>query len=302
LLLIIVCNSSVTQKSNISARPLETTECRVVQHKFGETCIPFKPQRIVTLDDGMILDPLLALGVRPVGTATSVQGAFWGVTADEVVGIEVVGIVGQPSFEKILTLKPDLILSHDFHSSYVYHKLKAIAPTLPIDIVKARLSFKENFRLIAQLVGREKEAEKVLDQYQKRIIKLRKDLGNRLEGKEISVIVHSWANNFLLPHSKTIYFQIFNDLGIGFNSVSPTQDDFTSINIEVLKNYDADILFMVNTNNKASSYFFHKPMISLLKAVKNNRAYVVAQDVWFCYGPLGVNRLLDEIYKLLQGT
>ncbi|NJK51970.1 MAG: iron-siderophore ABC transporter substrate-binding protein [Leptolyngbyaceae cyanobacterium SU_3_3] len=300
LLFIITCHSLLIQKPNISAKRSPITECRVIPHKFGETCIPLKPQRIVTLDDGMILDPLLSVGIRPVGTATSMPGKFWGVTADEASGIEIVGYVGEPNLEKILTLKPDLILSHDFYHSNIYQQLTAIAPTLPIDVVKARVSFKENLRFIAQLVGREKEAEKVIAQYQKRIEKLKEHLDNHLEGKEVSVIVHSWVNNtFLLPHSTTIYFQIFNDLGIRFNSVSPIQDDFTSFSIELLNNYDADILFIINTNNKASSYLFQKPMISSLKSVKNGRAYLVDQNVWFCYGPLGINRLIDEISKYL---
>jgi hypothetical protein len=57
-----------------------------------------------------------------------------------------------------------------------------------------------------------------------------------------------------------------------------------------------------NFDNKPSSYFFQNPLISSLKAFKNKRAYIVKSDTWWSYGPLGMNKLLDELPKyLLEG-
>jgi len=45
----------------------QVDNCRVIQHESGETCVPLKPQRIVALRPDTTLDPLVALGIKPVG-------------------------------------------------------------------------------------------------------------------------------------------------------------------------------------------------------------------------------------------
>ena len=54
----------------------------------------------------------------------------------------------------------------------------------------------------------------------------------------------------------------------------------------------------VNGNKeKLSSHF--NGILSSLNAVKNKRAYIVDPYLWWVYGPLGVNKLLDELPKYL---
>jgi len=40
-------------------------------------------------------------------------------------------------------------------------------------------------------------------------------------------------------------------------------------------------------------------MFKNLKAVKNNRAYVVSQENWNTHGISGANRVLDDLFKYL---
>jgi len=162
-LLITACYNPVNQKPDISPKQVATAECKVVKHKFGETCIPIKPQRIISLEDAWILDPLLALGVKPVGTAIMTKERFSRtLPADKVAGIEIIGNTAQPSVEKIIQLKPDLILSLDFISAEQYNLLSEIAHTALIEFDKAKLSLKDNLRLVDQLVGEEEKVDNVL--------------------------------------------------------------------------------------------------------------------------------------------
>ncbi|WP_026736233.1 ABC transporter substrate-binding protein [Fischerella sp. PCC 9605] len=304
-LLITACYSPVTQKSDISKKQLATSECRVIQHKLGETCVPYKPQRIIALEDAWIVDPLLALGIKPVGTVTfakQVNVNFRGLSADELAGIEIVGNGGQPSLEKILRLKPDLILSfNDPFDSNNYKLLSQIAPTVPIDFNRVRHSFKDNLRFIAQLVGREEKAEKILLQYQERIKELQNILAdNNLEKAKVSIIEYLGGNSFELQRGDIIYFQIFSDLGLDMPHRPLNPDDSALFNIEVINRYDADILFFVSLNSNKEKLLSHwNGILSSLKAVKNKRAYIVDPNLWWVYGPLGVNRLLDELPKYL---
>jgi iron complex transport system substrate-binding protein len=301
-LIITACSQLVVQENDVSTEQVATdSECRTVQHKLGEVCIPITPQRIVALDPPWTLDPLLALNIKPAGTTfVYLRGEefFPGLSSDEVAGIEIVGTVGQPSLEKLLALKPDLILGLDAHDEQNYEQLSAIAPTVLREYDKIKLSFRENFRAIAELVNREEQASEVLAQYQKRVEESRKLLSKHLEGIEVSVIVYS-GGSFLVPPRYANYFQLLNDIGVRLKPVFATQNEYVPFSIEVIGKYDADILFIVNDDRKPLPYFFQNPLISSLKAFKDNRVYVVNPDIWWSYGPLGMNKLLDDISEYL---
>lgn len=310
LFIITACHNSITQKTNISTvHAGAASEYRVIKHRLGEACIPLKPQRIIALDVPAILDSLLALGIKPVGTAVDHfgNGEHWSgrryfpaLLPELVTGIESVGSEGTPSLEKILKLKPDLILLAD-QSELAYTQLSKIAPTVLIDVWKDKIPIKENFRYIAQLVGQERKAEEVINHYQKRIEELRKRLGNRLEGLEVYVIGHYGGQFWETPFFSE-YFKVFQDIGLSTKPVLLTQPDGSVFSIEVIDKYDADILFIIEDADRSSSFLSKNPLILSLEAVKNKRAYIVNRKVWDFHGPIGMNLFLDDISKyLLEG-
>ncbi|MFB2839035.1 iron-siderophore ABC transporter substrate-binding protein [Floridanema evergladense] len=273
-----------------------------MQHALGEVCIPVNSQRIISLDVPWTLDPLLALGIKPVGTAIHDYAPYGlsGLLPDEIEGIERVGFTGSASLEKILALKPDLILSLDVHDEQNYQQLSAIAPTVLREFETINTSFKENLRSIAQVVAQEETAEDILAQYQNRVDVLRESVGKRLQGKEISVIHTSTdgSSNIWIENKNANYFQILSDIGVSLKPIFTERNEWASFSIESISQFDADILFIIS--EKSASSLFQNPLISLLKAVQNNRAYVVDPSIWYVYGPLGMNRLLDDISKYLS--
>jgi len=230
LISLIGCNSSSLQKTDPPREGITSSDCRVIQHRLDTVCIPSKPQRIIALDVPAILDPLPALGIKPVGTAVDHFGSgetwsggryFPAVLPELVAGIESVGAEGTPSIEKILELQPDLILLAN-QSEQVYKQLSAIAPTVLIDVWKDNIPVKENFRYIAQLVGQEEKAEEVLNQYEKRVEDFQEQLGDRLINSEISVISH-YGGLFLLSPFYASYFEVFQDIGLPIKPLFLTQ-------------------------------------------------------------------------------
>ncbi|BDA68774.1 ABC transporter, iron(III) dicitrate-binding protein [Calothrix sp. PCC 7716] len=309
-LLVTGCNSSEIQLSDISTqRAPRFAECQVVEHPLGKTCIPLKPQRIIL--DSWFLDPLFALEVKGSIVGTTCPTWWWiakgcvasGLSSDQIEGIETVGNY-PPSLEKILLLKPDLILGSDSFKS-IYKQLSNIAPTVLINWDDIKFSFKSYLLHIAQLFDREEVAKEILVQYQNRVAEVRKQLGDQLKNAEVSVIIYGCAGNngFSVPPRYAIWFQILDDLGIKIKPIfSMSQEDWctTFDSIETINNYDSDILFIANLHSKSGYFILEKPLVSSLNAVKNGRAYVIdGQDVWDVYGPLGVNRLLDLLSKHL---
>jgi iron complex transport system substrate-binding protein len=310
LLSLTSCNSSNLQKTDPTTGAIITSsDCQVVEHRLDTVCIPKQPKRIITLDVPTILDALLALDIKPVGTAVDHfgNGQTWSggryfpaVLPELVVGIESVGAEGTPSLEKIVELKPDLILISD-GSEANYKQLSAIAPTVMIDIYNINPPIKDTFRFIAQLVGQEQKAEAVLQQYQKRVEEFQKRLGNRLTGLEISVVGH-YDNLFWTSPIHVSYFEVFRDIGLPIKPLFLTQEKWSTFSVEVIDKYDADILFIVEEVGGSSDFLSQHPLILSLEAVKNGRAYIVDRKIWDFSGPIGMNLFLDDLSKyLLEG-
>ncbi|RUR84721.1 ABC transporter substrate-binding protein [Chlorogloeopsis fritschii PCC 9212] len=306
IVLLLACHSNISQKAiqgnhtlPISPLPVAT---KVVKHAFGETIIPVKPQRIIVLNDIALLDPVLSLGVKPIGTVTyfpEYDFLFRGVTNDEAAGIEFVGVGNQPNLEKVLLLKPDLILMREYQKS-VYKELSAIAPTVVVDLPGLNYSFKENLRFIAKVLGKSEKAEQVIDQYNARVKKLQNFMGERLKEIEVSVI-NLFEKSLIATYSDNeTYNQVFQDIGIRLIPILANQKEETLVSsIEVLNKYDADILFVMNDTQELTQAFFKNPLLTTLKAAKNNRVYEVQVNRWWTFGFLGVNKLLDDLFKYL---
>jgi iron complex outermembrane receptor protein len=223
-------------------------------------------------------------------------------------------VIGEFTTEKILFLKPDLILGLKDWLESSYKQLSDIAPTILLnrDIWGRNwnFSFKTSFRDIAKLFDREEFAEEILTQYQSHITEVKNQLGNRLKNAEVSAIIYGCGGNngFSVPPRYAIWFQILDDLSIKIKPVFPTSKNFymcsVSDSIETINNYDSDILFIFNTHGNSGDFLLEKPLISSLNAVRNGRAYVInGQDVWDVYGPSGANRLLDVLSeKLLKAA
>jgi iron complex transport system substrate-binding protein len=296
------CANPAIEQSIISLQQTGTTsECRLIQHEFGETCVPLKPQRIVALDPFMNLDPLIALGIKPIGYTSDIGGGgekiIASVSIDDVRGATNVGKSDQPSLEKVLLLKPDLILATD---RYPYPLLSAIAPTVPVpssnpDVPGNEAFFKENLRYVARVLGKETKAEEVLNQYQRRIEELRQRLGNQLEQIEVSLIYYSNGQVYRPERSHDAGTDVLIDTGLRYK-LPPSGAPFS---IETIEEYDADILFIVSFERRALSFFLQHPIFSHLKAVKTDRVYLVAQEIWDTRGILGANQILDDLFKYL---
>ncbi len=295
------CHNNLQISSNTTPSPLlSATDIRVVKHAVGKTNIPIKPQRIITLHDSTILDPVLALGVKPIGAATyaAEQGVlFRGISNDTLMGVQQVGSAFAPSLEKILTLKPDLILGREYQKD-IYNVLANIAPTVLVDWGSFP-SFKDNFRYIAYVLGEDEKAELVLNQYQARIKEFQLRMGKRLEEIEVCVIGFS-GQNIKSLNRDAVFNQVIDDAGLKRVPIQKNQKErFLNLSIEFLSKYDADVLFVINESNAKQLSYFKNLMWSQLKAVKNKRIYEVKSNIWFAGGPLGANKILDDLFKNL---
>ncbi len=297
------CNQIETQElgAETGSQLPPSSECRVIRHKMGEVCIPSEPQRVVALNSAGIPDSLLALGIKPIGmTYISHSGRklFHGLSAGDVADIELVGTNAQPSIEKILELKPDLILAPNTNGEPIYAQLSKIAPTVILEGDELTFSLKESFRTIAETLGREDKAEQVLNQYQEQVESVQALLAEKLGSIEVAFVIYN-GGEFYVPASSATFFQVLDDVGVDVKPVFLEKNEWFPISIEVIEEYDSDVLFILNPDDQPISYFLQNPLISQLKSAQNNQVHVVDVINWVPYGPLGMRKLLDELPEYL---
>jgi len=107
-------SSSATPPSGASGQGFPVT----IEHARGSTTINSEPQRVVTIG-WSDQDPVLALGVKPVGTTewfNEQPGAIfpWARAAASGASPEIVstaGAGGEINYEKVASVQPDLILA-----------------------------------------------------------------------------------------------------------------------------------------------------------------------------------------------
>jgi iron complex transport system substrate-binding protein len=286
--------------------------CRMIQHSVGKTCIPHDPQRIITLDT-LSLESVLSLGVQPIASAdASLNSSYLSKFTNLITNI---GSDGQPSLEKVLFLKPDLILGADYLTS-LYHQSAQIAPTV---LTKFNHSgdWKQIFTVVGATLGRSQQAAKVMADYYQRLEVFKRQMGDRLQTTKVSIV-------YLYPDVITVYTtagfngSILKDAGL----MRPASQDLDlestqkksggmspiqySISNELFDAADGDVIFVIVTPTnpqigKTRQRLLSDPMWSKLEAVKQGKVYEVL-DYWIGSGPIAANLVIDDLFKYLLNT
>lgn len=308
-MLISACNVGTVNRSNPS---VFSSGCHMVRHLKGETCVPNNPQRVIVLGG---LDNALSLGIKPIGSDGVDQYEFY--LKEKIDGIENVGGNNAPSIEKILALKPDLILAEEYVAAD-YNALSNIAPTVLIPFEHSG-QWKEVFMRHAEALGKTAEAKKVMDNYYARLEDFKQQMGTRAAETEVSIVrVYPTHVNLYLKDS--FCGTVVADAGL---SRPPAQNMTASeaktlfgnsiqhtISREKLQDADGDVIFLwtydgqdetVQQTQAEKEKLKVDPLWSTLTAVQQERVYEVP-GYWIGSGPIAANAVIDDLFKYLIET
>jgi iron complex transport system substrate-binding protein len=292
-LILIGCGASTPQ--NIALNPQSiTSQTRVVKHAMGETKVPLHPKRVVVMG---ALDNALALGIKPIGATTLSDNNFLNHLDDLTVGIEKVGINGQPNLEKILYLKPDLILGLHWDAE-LYEKLSQIAPTV---LAGEDTNWKQWLTKFAEALGQTQKAEKLLREYEQKVQKLHEIYAKSFSQPKVS-LVSFWANYTRLYMNSSFSGSILKEIGISRPSYQDKDKANENISLELIPQIEGDVIFLILGGHNPSKLkqFTNHPLWSRLQAVKQKHVYPVTSDTWIsAWGIIGANLVLDDLLKYL---
>ena len=304
------CTGNTTNQTQPTDSQSASSNCRMVDHNLGETCVPNNPQRIVSIYFS-ITSNVLALDVKPVGSPLSYDNldltssylSTESYLGNKTEGINNVGESTAPSLEKIASLNPDLIISINSHNfQAIYPQLAQIAPTVATDgAVSEQWQY---FDFVAEVLDKEDAATRVKDDYYQRVERLKSALSDRYQNKEISVVGGNNIND-LYAYTRNIFpGYILDDLALKRPQAQNISDPAVIHNIsqETLDILDGDLIFFLAFGDGSRAAFEELQQVPLwqdLKAVRENQVYLVEGDPWIDASPLAAHAVLDDIEKHL---
>lgn len=279
----------------------EQMKTRTIEHAMGTATIPENPKRVVILTNHGT-EAMLKLGVKPVGAVQSWTGDPWyDHIAEQMDGVEVVGLESEVTLEAVAALKPDLIIGNKMRQEKIFAQLNAIAPTVFEETLRG--DWKLNFNLIAEALNKEEKAVEVLSAYDLRITDLQDRLGDKLKMK-VSMVR-------FMPGDVRIYQKdsfsgiILQDIGFA-RPESQDVDAFAEkgVSKERIPAMDGDILFYFTyekgdgEGNKVEDEWIKDPLFQNLSVAKAGNVYKVHDDIWnTAGGVIAANLMLDDITK-----
>ena len=248
-----------------------------------------KYDRIVVLDPAVVeMVYLLGGEDKLVGIAKLERSKIW--PEEKTEKVESVGTFINPSLEKIIALKPDLVIE-SFHSSDAIDKSLT---SNNIEIIKIQANSIEdifkNFQKVAKILGKEKEAEKIIAEKKQKIEEIKKI--DTAEKKGLFILAPTPMRVFgkgTLPNDIMEMLNIKN-IAAGMEGMSPTltPEYIIKENPDIILTFVKDPQEIVKAN----------PQIKDISAIKNNKFVVLETGQILRGSP----RMIDYIADVYQKT
>lgn len=344
--LIVGCHfqpSNTPVKSPIASESTQalTANCRTIEHDLGETEVCGQPEKVVALSLHT-LDLLLSLDEQPVGCTMTLnlhRGEVFDNPARQIpyLGDRLttqpvnLGNDHTPSLEKLIALKPDLILGEAGRNADEYDLLSQIAPTLLGGNRTAQGQWQESLRDIATALGRSEKAEAVIQQYKARIASARADLAEVVAAhpKLLMLGANNLDEGFLVIKPNSYLSELLG--GVGFQLIPPPSGNITPnalMSVEVLPELnDADIIIILgwdfdvsdgletsdpsvdksasdvletHQKQKIKQDWQENAIAQSLTASQEDRVYFATFYKWNgLNGPIGIELILEQLRQFL---
>lgn len=275
----------------------------VVKHQLGETTVKANPSKVVVFDYGT-LDTLDKLGVEVAALPQAGVPAYLAKYKDT--RYVNAGSLKEPDFETIHGISPDLIIISGRQSD-AYKELSDIAPTIymGVDTSNYMESFKSNVHTLAEIFGKQAEAEAALTDIDATVKAVNEKA--TASGKNGLIILSNEGK--ISAYGPGSRFGIIHDV-FGLGAADPSIKVSThgdEISFEFISEKNPDYLFVVDRNAAIAGEAGAKETVEN-DLVKNTTAYkegnivYLDPDFWYLSGGglISVSSMAKEIEAAIK--
>ncbi len=256
----------------------------------GEPLAKGIPKRIISLSPG-ITEALFLLGAGDsvIGVTTYCQ------KPPDAVKKEKIGTLLEINTEKIINLKPDLVIGTGLTSSKDIRKLKNLGINIIIfDISKEFDRLCNIFLELGKIVGKEEQAGIMVAESKKRVVKTQKKV-EVLPRKKVFVQLGSKP---LFASTKDYFINDLIEFAGGVNIFKDAKSGLVSREEVVRRNPDIVIITTMGIAGGKEQKSWQK--YRTINAVKNKHIYLVDSDKICSPTPVSFADLLEDIVKILH--
>lgn len=208
---------------------------------------------------------------------------------------EKIGTVIDVDIEKLISLKPDLVLTSPLLNSVKKEKLKKLGIRIvTFPSAKSFNDISEQFLELGKLVGKEKEARGIIDKSKKDILFIE----NRVKGIPKPKVLVQIGTKPLWVASKDSYVNDLIEFAGGINIGPSGEYGLLSREDVIRSNPDVIIISTMGIIGEEEIRTWRR--YKSINAVKNNRIYIIDSDKLCNPTPVSFVEALKEIVKLLH--
>lgn len=210
---------------------------------------------------------------------------------------QVVGSSIKVNFEKLYSLKPDLVIATELSSSETINMLKKLK--IKYKIFPNPKNFNEicnQFTQLSSLLGKQQQAEKIIKQEKHKLQKLKKQISHN---KKIKIFIQLGANPLFAVIPNTFMHDYIDFVG-GINIANNVKTGVISKESVLLAN--PDYIFVTTMGNYGKEEIKAWNKYKTLKAVKNKHVYAIDSDIACTPTPKSFTQTIEIIINYINKT
>lgn len=208
----------------------------------------------------------------------------------------------EANFDLLAKARPEVIICSEYEEAASVGTIRQLAPTVVIEW--NRLDWRSHFREVARVVGKRREAELWLAQYEKKVERAGAFLRSKL-GEETVSVLHIMLGELLVYGRRNAGAVLFEDLGLNPPYDVNSMHTYRIIELEELASYAGDHLLLIVDADPASMKTWEMVRTSAtwnrLAAVKKYHVYMQYEMPWLDYSPFAHNMVIDQVVALFKG-
>ncbi|CAN7278427.1 AraC family transcriptional regulator [Paenibacillus sp. LjRoot153] len=193
--------------------------------------------------------------------------------------------------------RPDLIIA-DYRHLPIHNQLMLIAPTVMVDF---SMDWRAYYVRIAELLGREKEAQQTFSQLDLRVKFAKDALMDTIGLQSVSVIrLYSRKIRVQGMVDHPLNHLLYAELGLKPGSCVPLNERTKDFAVEVMPTFDTDFLLIDKRLTPLEETNQYMSMLKgtswdAMKAVLKNQIRVIPNWISMSWAPSGQNQILDDL-------
>ncbi|WP_372007474.1 iron-hydroxamate ABC transporter substrate-binding protein [Paenibacillus chitinolyticus] len=261
------------------------------QSESGPVEVPANPQRVIVLSS--FTGNVMALNVNLVGVDS------WSKKNPRFDKLKDVQEVSDESLEKIIELKPDLIIG--LSNIKNADKLKQIAPT--VTFTYGKVDYLTQHLEIGKLLNKEKEAKAWIDDFKKRAAKAGDDIKAKIGADKTISVIESFEKQLYVfgdnwgRGTEILYQEMKLKMPDKVKEMA-LKDGYYALSAEVLPQYAGDYVIF-SKNPDADHAFQQTETYKNIPAVKNGHVFEANAKEFYFNDPLTLDYQLDFFIKNL---